>query len=436
LGGSVRAINSILTTLNKNHLRESKGRTQPNLADAGLASLSFLYNGLTVRITTQNKIKVGPRGFAPIATSFADRERTSARSPVRLQAAKILCVVLAAVPALAGCASHQVGPNRPVPIETDIQMVSSLAYPQDLVSFASNWPDKGAARNEMLTARMYVADMEYQVYEANLTKEMQDEGLLGTAASLGLTTSSTLVSPAVTKTILSALATGVTGLDKAYNEKELLSNAMQALQTQMRADRNAQAAQIYARMFTTDKKPTPISQYTWTMALSDAEAYYQAGTISSALIGLTRTAARADSNAALARAAAGPNASQVTTAQQMAAPISPAVVPASRTVLVAPVSSPHERAPAPPKSVLLNPPGLGSFEKNQLPKDEIQDYQSALCLPRDGNVVSLRKGMIDFFRRKDVDDSQRADLIEQRGILQGDVDELSKLSVNLHCGQN
>ena len=79
--------------------------------------------------------------------------------------------------------------------------------------------------------------MEYQVYEANLTKEIQDEGLLGTATLLGLTTASTLVSPAPTKTILSGLATGVAGLDKAYNEKELLSNAMQALQTQMRADR-------------------------------------------------------------------------------------------------------------------------------------------------------------------------------------------------------
>ena len=182
-------------------------------------------------------------------------------------------ISLVMAPLFAGCASHQIGPNRPVPIETDVAMVSSLAYPQDLATFASNWPDKGAARNEMLTARMYVSDMEYQVYEANLTKEMQDEGLLGTATVLGLTTSSTLVGAAATKTILSGIATGVAGLDKAYNEKELLSNAMQALQTQMRADRNAQAAQIYARMFTTDKKPTPISQYTWTMALSDAEAF-------------------------------------------------------------------------------------------------------------------------------------------------------------------
>jgi hypothetical protein len=327
-------------------------------------------------------------------------------------------------------------------------MVSSLAYPQDLATFASNWPDKGAARNEMLTARMYVADMEYQVYEANLTKEIQDEGLLGTATILGLTTASTLVAPAPTKTILSGLATGVTGLDKAYNEKELLSNAMQALQTQMRADRKAEAAEIYAKMFRDSgngiKKPTPISEYTWTMALADAEAYYQAGTISSGLIGLSRTVSNKETNAGLAKADAGPNPSAVAAARETAAPISggttPTItrvtIPPSRTVFVAPIKSAQERAPAPPKPSILNPNGLSLFEKNQLHKETMIDFQSTLCLPRDGNVVSFRKDMIDFFRRKDVDDPQRAELIEQRGILQGDLDELSKLSVNAHCGQN
>jgi hypothetical protein len=212
----------------------------------------------------------------------------------------------------ASCASHQIGPNRAIPIESDVEAVRLLAYPSNQAR-----SDPGA-RNDMLTARMYLADMEYQVYEANLTKEMQDEGLLGTAAILGLTTSSTLVGAVATKTILSGVATGVTGLDKAYNEKELLSNAMQALQTQMRADRNAQAAQIYARMFTKQKTPTPISEYPMAMALSDAEAYYQAGTVTSALVGLSKTTARAAENAAAAKAAQGPNSSQVAAAQEMA----------------------------------------------------------------------------------------------------------------------
>jgi hypothetical protein len=103
----------------------------------------------------------------------------------------------------------------------------------------------------------------------------------------------TLVPVVQTKTLLSALATGVTGLDKAYNEKELLSNTVQALQTQMRADRKTEAGVIYGKMYrdtgNNTRKITSIAEYTLPMALSDADTYYQAGTISSALIGLSKS---------------------------------------------------------------------------------------------------------------------------------------------------
>jgi hypothetical protein len=339
-------------------------------------------------------------------------------------------ILLLIAPTFASCASHQIGPNRPVPIETDVAMVSSIAYPQDLATFASNYPDKAAARNEMLTARMYATDMEFQVYEANLTKEMQDEGLLGTASILGLTTASTLVSPAPTKTILSGIATGVAGLDKAYNEKELLSNAMQALQTQMRADRNAQAAQIYARMFTTDKKPTPISQYTWTMALSDAETYYQAGTITSALVGLSKTTARAAENAAAAKAATGPNAPQVTTAQEIASP--PPAIPPERAAFVAPLPSPHTHTLPLPKPILWNPTGVNPFEKFNLPPQIIGKFQGALCATQDNNIDSFRQATATFYKAGGV--SEAASRVSNQGISPKDVAVLEEVnSTNANC---
>ena len=323
----------------------------------------------------------------------------------------------------ASCASHQIGPNRAIPFESDVEAVRSLAYPSDLAR-----SDPGA-RNDMLTARMYLADMEYQVYEGNLTKEIQDEGLLGTAAVLGLTTSSTLVGAVATKTILSGVATGVAGLDKAYNEKELLSNAMQALQTQMRADRNAQAAQIYARMFTdvgnNVKKPTPIGEYTMAMALSDAEAYYQAGTMTSALVGLSKTTARAADNAATAKADAGPNSRQVRVAQEIAAPTA-VTIPPSRAVFVAPISSPHTKTTPPPVITGdMNPDGINQFEKKRLPKETILDYQNDLCVDRSGKVASLRSAMVDYFHQ--ADDFQRAQRINDKGILETDLNEVDTL---------
>jgi len=179
-------------------------------------------------------------------------------------------------------------------------------------------------RNQILTARMYIADMEYHYYEARLTRDMQEEGFAATMASLALTTSATLIPVTQTKTLLSGIATGVTGADKAVTEKILLSNTIQALQTQMRADRKTEAGVIYAKMYkdagNNTKIVTPIAEYTLAMALSDADAYYQAGTIGSALIGLSKTVANADQSADQAKSGVGPNPNAVANVQAATLP--------------------------------------------------------------------------------------------------------------------
>src|ERR1700730_6175856 len=222
-----------------------------------------------------------------------------------------------AAPLLAGCiASNQTGPYRPVSIAEDVESIKRIAYPVDLAGFYAMSPANQAnGRNQIVTARMYIADLEYHYYEARLTREMQDEGLLATAVSLGLTGTASLIPVAQTSRILSGIATGVTGLDQAYNEKELLSNTIQALQTQMRADRKTWAAEIQAKMLRPDKSTvTPITEYTLAMALSDADSYYQAGTIASALIGLSKTLANKEASAAQAKADSGPKVAAVSQA--------------------------------------------------------------------------------------------------------------------------
>jgi hypothetical protein len=257
--------------------------------------------------------------------------------------AVVMSVALTAL-SVAGCSSTQVGPIRPITIADDVAYARPLAEP-DLSTFYGASPSMQAAvRNQIVTARMYIADVEYHYYEARLTREVQEEGLGATLATLGLTTASTLVGSAGTKTILSGAATAVVGADKAYNEKELLSNTIQALQTQMRADRKTQAAVIYAKMFkdagNNTKTITPIVEYTLPMALSDADGYYQAGTIASALIGLSKTVANAEQNADQAKSQAGPNPGAVSDAQGTAAPISDSMMsPANMNVVSGPSSS-------------------------------------------------------------------------------------------------
>lgn len=232
----------------------------------------------------------------------------------------ILCAGMAV--AVAGCSSGKGAPDRPISIDDDVVRFKPVAEPDLSAFYGWDATKQASVRNQIVSARMYLADMEYNYYETRLTKEMQEEGLLATAASLGLTTTATLVPVAQTKTLLSGIATAVTGMDKAYVEKQLLSNTMQALQTQMRADRKTQASVIYAKMFRgagSARSPTPIDEYTLPMALSDADAYYQAGTLSSALIGLSKTMANKEENADQAKSDAGPNPAAVSAAKETSA---------------------------------------------------------------------------------------------------------------------
>src|SRR6478736_4216402 len=69
------------------------------------------------------------------------------------------CTIL--VVGIAGCATNQVGPARPITIDEEVAWVRELLA-HDLVSFyGAGLTAQGYIRNEIVTARMYIADMEY-----------------------------------------------------------------------------------------------------------------------------------------------------------------------------------------------------------------------------------------------------------------------------------
>jgi hypothetical protein len=296
---------------------------------------------------------------------------------------KLALSFVVTVPLLANCmiASSQIGPERPITIDDDVSWLRDQTQ-DDLKTFYQLSPAQQALRrNEIVTVRMYIVDMEYHKYEARLTREMQEEGLAATATSLGLTTTASLIPVAQTSRLLSGIATGVTGLDKAYDEKQLLSNTMQALQTQMRADRKTQAAAIQASMIDPKTKAIiPITEYTLPMALSDVETYYQAGTIASALVGLSKTVAEREKNAQQAKSDSGPNpqaVSQVRSTANPTAPTAPPTIKASQAV-----------APTPPPSSGFMLGGMTDVEK-RTSKSLGMAMQGALCVSADGNFGDI-----------------------------------------------
>jgi len=135
---------------------------------------------------------------------------------------------------------------------------------------------------------MYAIDIFYTKYESQLTHENQEANFLSTMTALGLNTAGAITTSASGTRILSALAGGVIGADSAYNEKILLSKAIQNVQTQMRANRAEQAALILAGM------KCAIQDYPMGTALSDLEAYYRAGTFTAGLVRLSGTVAAAE----------------------------------------------------------------------------------------------------------------------------------------------
>jgi hypothetical protein len=231
---------------------------------------------------------------------------------------------------------------------------------------------------------MYIADLEYHYYEARLTREMQDEGFVATAVNLGLTGSAALIPVAQTSRQLAGIATGVTGLDKAYSDKLLLSNTIQALQTQMRADRKAEAAVIYAKMFKDSgggsRTITPIAEYTLPMALSDVDAYYQAGTIASALIGLSKTVAGAEQRADEAKTITGPNPTAVSLAKTTAAVVPPLPIVFRQSIPSTP-RAPLPRTGANPPLRQVEPTMAGLTEtENGIPQSSGEVIQTNLCI--------------------------------------------------------
>jgi hypothetical protein len=181
-------------------------------------------------------------------------------------------------------------PDRLYSIDEEVGRVRAALDSQDLWDSFARAPSK-SSRNAYITARMYAIDILYTKYESQLTHENQEVNFLATATSIGLNSVGALTTVASTARILSGIAGGVTGMDNAYNDKVLLSKAIQNVQTQMRANRAEQAALIFANL------RCPLPNYPMGMALSDLEAYYRAGTFTAGLIKLSETVNKAEAEA-------------------------------------------------------------------------------------------------------------------------------------------
>lgn len=226
--------------------------------------------------------------YSTRATSFPNASPW--RSPYRRALSTVLLAGTAFV--LAGCnwTGSLAGPERASPIPDEVAEMK--AYANSYADwFRGSSSDQMIARNNMISARMYIIDLEYTQYESQLLREGQIVDFSTKVTSGVLTTTAGLIGNLGTSHALSETATLINGLDSAYNDKILKSQIIQSVMSSMRTARHDQAAVIYANMY------CPVSVYPIGFALSDLETYYRAGTFQTGLIRLMQTVGKAETDA-------------------------------------------------------------------------------------------------------------------------------------------
>jgi hypothetical protein len=143
------------------------------------------------------------------------------------------------------------------------------------------------ARNDLVTAYMLAADIEYGRYETRLLDQIRTNSFAGSLSILTLTAVATISGNPELARGFSTAAGLVAGGQKAYTTDQLLDQTISVLQQQMRASRAAQRALILGKL------GEPYQNWTFCLAFQDAQAYERAGTLNAALAEISASASEA-----------------------------------------------------------------------------------------------------------------------------------------------
>ena len=188
-----------------------------------------------------------------------------------------LCLILT------GCAATRA--TRPALINAarlpSFNYISPRAANYYLTIYNSAAPaDKGKVRNAILNDLMAVIDLNYHEFEARLRTDKAIKDTSAEIVTLGLTAASTAVGGEEAKTILSAIATGVVGANSSLDKNVLQNNTIQTLELEMRALRAEKERDLLNGMADSD------AHYPLQSGIRDVIAYYYAGSLTDATLGL------------------------------------------------------------------------------------------------------------------------------------------------------
>jgi len=141
-----------------------------------------------------------------------------------------------------------------------------------------------ALRDSIVYARMRYIDLNYYQFRKALLTGRNANDIMEAWATLGLSAASTVLPAAGTKTILSAISTGVQGASGAIDKNLYYDKTIIAIVSQMDSQRKGIKAQIVEQLLKASESAYPLMS-----ALVDLDAYYEAGSLPNAVNSIVGT---------------------------------------------------------------------------------------------------------------------------------------------------
>lgn len=242
-----------------------------------------------------------------------------------------------------GCL-HKTGllnPKVPTPLDNSYSQTSFNTdlkiYTDAINSSATDAAISRAARDRMAYGIMADIEVFYGEYTQSLYSGKGAEAVGMDSLVLGLSTAATIATHTPTKTILSALSTGINGVSLSIDKNFFAQSTFQVISIAMQTRRDKIRAVILSNLASSDSKTYP-----WELAKRDLVAYFNAGTIAGGLQELQETAGRAASESPTvvdSQKTGTPPPTTPITPSTTPPPSSPKVTP--RIGGIAPLSTPH-----------------------------------------------------------------------------------------------
>jgi len=189
---------------------------------------------------------------------------------------------------LSSCSSISGIPERSSDVKSELAALKEY-FSTSVVTTYQNKPtdaDKKLYRDEVISARIRAIDLNFNEFIQNISAENKKLNIGTDSAVLLLGSAGAVSTVSSTQAILSATSATVTGVKSSVDKNAYYETTLNALVSQMLANRKTVLANIYAGL------GSDVKNYPLMRALIDVEDYFQAGTIIGAVSEITKEAGK------------------------------------------------------------------------------------------------------------------------------------------------